>query len=290
MSKKKTNLNDTNHNYYYQKLLNHAGVTIHDRGAKNYLLTVTCFNILLLIIILLFFFFPDSKIVIYFTNNSLVQYYTFLFTLIYTFLCITSFNIYHQVSLSFEAKNKYEFNLAKTSKCLYFLFYLIHAPWIFTACAILKLLKKTKLDNLKALLPLILCGYLYFLMFGLIMLQNGIKLCDKLTTRYPYLINDLITDKTYIYLLVFLTIIIGKHIPTLFLTISIKPFIARNSLEYKKIFRQYHLLNYYFLLLITVFLQALNFTGAGEVLVDALFYTTTALTLISDIKSKATFC
>ena len=35
MSKKKTNLNDTNHNYYYQKLLNHAGVTIHDRGAKT---------------------------------------------------------------------------------------------------------------------------------------------------------------------------------------------------------------------------------------------------------------
>lgn len=84
----------------------------------------------------------------------------------------------------------------------------------------------------------------------------------------------------------FISIIISKNIPTLALKIVLHPFIAKNSSDYKKIFRQYHLLNYYILVFMTLVLKALDFTDKGEILIDALFYTTNALTLFSTIKER----
>ena len=64
-------------------------------------------------------------------------------------------------------------------------------------------------------------------------------------------------------------------------------FVNKNSTEYKRIFKQYHLLNYYFLVAITLVLKALNSTGVEKTLIDALFYTTNALTLFSTARQKA---
>ena len=69
--------------------------------------------------------------------------------------------------------------------------------------------------------------------------------------------------------------------------IVIHPFVNKNSTEYKRIFNQYHLLNYYFLVAIALVLKALNFTGEEKTLIDALFYTTNALTLFSTARQKA---
>ncbi len=45
-------------------------------------------------------------------------------------------------------------------------------------------------------------------------------------------------------------------------------------------------MNYYILVFMTLVLKALDFTDKGEILIDALFYTTNALTLFSTIKER----
>lgn len=134
---------------------------------------------------------------------------------------------------------------------------------------------------------MLICGYLYFLIIALTMLQVLCKYLDKLLCNYTFLTNDWVTESTYLYIIVFFSIVISKHIPTGLLKIVIHPFANKNSTEYKRIFNQNHLLNYYFLVAITLVLKALNFTGEEKTLIDALFYTTNALTLFSTARQKA---
>ena len=144
-----------------------------------------------------------------------------------------------------------------------------------------------KIQSLKEYLPLLICGYLYFLIFALFIFQILYKFTNTLLSHYTFLTNTLITKNTYLYIIVFISIIISKHIPTLLLKISLRPFIDKNSNNYKEIFNRYHLLNYYFLVLITLILKALNFSDENKILVDALFYTTNAMTLFSTARQKA---
>lgn len=124
-------------------------------------------------------------------------------------------------------------------------------------------------------------------MIALFILQILCKYTQALLSHYSFLTNKLITETTYVYIIVFISIVISKHIPTLFLKIVLHPFITKNSNEYKKIFNQYHLLNYYFLVGITLILKALDFSGVYKIMIDALFYTTNALTLFSTARQKA---
>lgn len=134
---------------------------------------------------------------------------------------------------------------------------------------------------------MLILGYLYSLIFALIILQILCKCAETLINHYTFLINELITEATYLYIIVFISIIISKYIPALLLKIVLCLSITKNSYEYKKTFDQYHLLNYYFLVVITLILKALNFSGYDKILIDALFYTTNALTLFSTARQKA---
>lgn len=168
-----------------------------------------------------------------------------------------------------------------------FTYFVIDFPWILLTCFVLKVLAFFKIQSLKEYLPMLICGYLYFLIIALTMLQVLCKYLDKLLCNYTFLTNDWVTEITYLYIIVFFSIVISKHIPTGLLKIVIHPFVNKNSTEYKRIFNQYHLLNYYFLVAITLVLKALNFTGEEKALIDALFYTTNALTLFSTARQKA---
>lgn len=134
---------------------------------------------------------------------------------------------------------------------------------------------------------MLILGYLYFLTFFSIMLSLLCVAMSKLLLHYAFLTTTVVTEKTYLYIIFFISIIVSKHIPTMILNKVIQPSINKNSSDYKMIFDRYHLLNYYFLVAVTLILKALDFTDENQLFVDALFYTTTALTLLSTAREKA---
>lgn len=276
--------------YYYKELLSHYGIAPQNKKAKKFLIHISILDIILLILCILFVIFKNSTFIHYFTNGSQTMYLFYVVMLIYTFIAAVSFTLYHIISYFYEFKYKHEL-LKKDIKgvyvALFLLYELIHLPWILFTCLILKILELFKIPNLRNYLPMLTCGYLYFLIIALAMIQVLCKYLDKLLCNYTFLTNDWVTESTYLYIIVFFSIVISKHIPTGLLEIVIHPFVNKNSTEYKRIFNQYHLLNYYFLVAITLVLKALNFTGEEKTLIDALFYTTNALTLFSTARQKA---
>lgn len=276
--------------YYYKELLSHYGITPQNKYAINFFKRISIINIALLIVCCLFFIFRDSSFVRYFTSGSIIMYYLYAFMLLYAFTALASYTIYHIISYRYEIKNKHELQ-KKDIKGVYtaflFIYKFIHLPWILLTCLVLKLLALFRIANLKKYLPLLICGYSYFLIVAFTILLTLLKLTYKILTSYTFLTNNYVTETTYLYLIVFISIVISKHVPTVFLKIIIHPFVIKNSSEYKKIFDQYHLLNYYFLVAITLILKALNFTDDEKILIDALFYTTNALTLFSTAFQKA---
>ncbi|GEM_PF-1463520 len=277
--------------YYYKELISHRGVTSQNKkAAKKFLLLTSIIDIILLILCFLLIVYRYSKVVCYFTNGSKTLLCVYAIMLIYAFFASTSYTIYHIVSYNYECKNKHELNkedIKGVYKLYFFIFKFIHLPWILLSCLIQKILELFKIQSLKEYLPMLICGYLYFLIFALFIFQILYKFTNTLLSHYTFLTNTLITKNTYLYIIVFISIIISKHIPTLLLKISLRPFIDKNSNNYKEIFDRYHLLNYYFLVLITLILKALNFSDENKILVDALFYTTNAMTLFSTARQKA---
>ena len=247
-------------------------------------------DVFLLVLYILLCVFKNSAFVNYFTNGSQLIYNIYSIMLIYIFIALFSYTIYHIISYNYEIKHKHELlkkDIKGVYKLLSLLYKLIHLPWVLLTCLVLKILLLFKIQNLKEYLPMLICGYLSFLVIALTILQILCIYLEKLLSKYTFLTNDCFTEVTYLYILVFFSIIISKHIPTALLKIVIKPFVNKNSPEYKRIFNQYHLLNYYFLVAITLFFKALNFTGVEKILIDALFYTTNALALFSTARQKA---
>ena len=280
----------SNFKYYYEKLYSHQGVTPQDNKAKKYLCTISLIDFLVLLLIILLCIFKSSTIVTYVTNGSQIQHNMYVLMMSYAFAALTSYTIYQIISYKYEEKHKHEL-LAKDItgyfKFLSFIYKLIHFLWIAVTCIILKILEIFNLQNLRNFLPIILYGYIYFFAISLTILRVSFILCDQLLAMYDFLTNSFINDITYLYLIVFVTIFICQRIPAFVLKQHIKPFINKNSSEYKKIFRQYDLLNYYLLVLITLILKALNFPDDIQILIDALFYTTNALALFSTARQKA---
>lgn len=277
-------------NYYYKELFSHYNVTPQNKNAKKVLIRASIIVVLFLVLYILLNIFKNSSFVHYFTNGSPIMHSLYSVMILYAFIAFGSYTIYHIVSYNFEIIHKHEL-LKKDIKGAYNLFSLlykfIHLPWILVVCFTLKILSIFKIQDLRKYLPMLIGGYLYFLMISLVVLQVLCNWLDKLLTDGILPHNNLITEVTYLYIIVLVTIIFSKHIPTGLLKIVIRPFVNKNSLEYRRIFRQYHLLNYYFLVVITLVLKALNFTGIEKILIDALFYTTNALSLLSTAREKA---
>lgn len=276
--------------YYYKKLFSHDDVAPPNKNAKKFLIRAFLIDIFLLILFILLFIFEDSAFVNCFIKGSHLRHIIYAVVLIYAFSALFSYTIYHAISYKYELKYKHELlkkDIRGVHKLLVLLYELIHLPWILLTCLALKILAFFKIQDLKEYLPILICGYLYFLVIALTMLQVLCGYLDKLLSQYTFLTNDWVTEVTYLYILVFLSIIISKHVPTILLKIAIRPFANKNPQEYKEIFNKYHLLNYYFLVAITLVLKALNFTGEEKILIDALFYTTNALALFSTARQKA---
>lgn len=276
--------------YYYKELVSHYGVTTHNKNAKKILLRATIVDSIFLIACFLLIICRHSVVISCITNGSKVLFYVYVIMFMYAFLALTSYTIYHIISYKYEYRNKHELNkkdIKGIYNLLFFIYKFIHLPWILLSCLIQKILVLFRIQNLKYYLPMLILGYLYSLIFALIILQILCKCAETLINHYTFLINELITEATYLYIVVFISIIISKYIPALLLKIVLCLSITKNSYEYKKTFDQYHLLNYYFLVVITLILKALNFSGYDKILIDALFYTTNALTLFSTARQKA---
>lgn len=276
--------------YYYNELLSHHGITPQNKNSIRFLIRISIMDIILFILCILLFIFRHSAIVHYFTNDSQIMHCIYAVMLIYAFITLTSYTFYHIISYNYEYRNKHELlkkDINGAYNLLFSIYKLIHLPWILLTCLTQRLLALFKIQRLKEYLPMLVCGYSYFLMIALIILQILCRYVDKLLFNYTFLTNNFITETTYLYLIVFISIIVSKHIPTASLKVVLHPFVTKNSIEYKKIFDQYHLLNYYFLVLITLILKALNFSAEDKILVDALFYTTNAMTLFSTARQKA---
>lgn len=236
--------------YYYKELFSHYGVTPQNKNAKKFLIRASIMDVFLLVLCILLCIFKNSAFVHYFTTGSQLTHNIYLVMLIYAFVALFSYTIYHIISYNYELKHKHELlkkNIKGAYNILSLLYKLIHLPWILLTCLVLKVLAFFKIQSLKEYLPMLICGYLYFLIIALTMLQVLCKYLDKLLCNNTFLTNDLVTESTYIYILVFFSIVVSKHIPTGLLKIVIRPFVNKNSTEYKRIFNQYHLLNYYFL-------------------------------------------
>ncbi len=275
--------------YYYGKLFSHNGIGESDEHAirffkKNFL----CLSSLLLLTIL-FYIFRNSKFVHYITYGNKLVFVFYCVLFFYTFLVGISYTLYQLISLWYEKKYSKKLEIQKMTVCCKLLIYLyktIHYPWILLACSVQKILKKLKIQDLEKYLPILVFGYMFFLLSLLSMLQVLCTIIDVILNKYKFLINTYFTETTYLYLIVFISIVITKHIPALFLKWALFPYIDKKSLKFKKILSQYNLLNDYFLVVVTLILKVLNYEVVTKNLVDALFYTTNAFALFSAIEQK----
>lgn len=281
---------DTPLKYYYKQLLSHKWITTDNDNSRKLLSRMRKFDALLFIICILLFAFKNSPFISFITNDSINIYYFYVIMFLYAFIGGASYTIYNHISFLYEQNHKHELlkkDITGIYQVPFYFFKSIHFPWIFLTCLVQKLLMLLRIESLKSYLPMLILGYLYFLTFFSIMLSILCATMSKLLSHYAFLTTTVVTEKTYLYIIFFISIIVSKHIPTMILNKVIQPSINKNSSDYKLIFNRYHLLNYYFLVAVTLILKALDFTDEIKLFVDALFYTTTALTLLSTAREKA---
>ena len=274
---------------YYDKMLSHGYINQNNSNAKKLLCRMRVISVIFWLLYMAYKIKKESQIVIFFTEGNRIIYNLYSFVFLYAAIFVTSYMTYHWISYNYEKKNKHEFSI-KTTKggysILYWLYVLLILPWVLFVSIFNKVLTILKIQELKQYLPIIFCGQLYFLMIALMLIQFLCKLVNNLIHIYPAMINSVVTEKTYLYVIVLMSIVICRNIPTLVLKLTTYKIIIKNSIEYKKVFSQYHLLNSYFFVVITVILKALDFSNSEKILVDAMFYTSNALALVSTVKNR----
>lgn len=279
-------------NYFiqqYKLILSHTGVGVNDEGAIKYLIriTITC-SVLLLFIILLFVF-KNSKFVCFFTQGNEQLFLFTVISFIYLFIWGISFTSYNVVSYYYEKRNKHEL-LKKDIKGLFNLLYnfylLINLPWITLTYIIVLIFKCLKIENLGQYIGLVILIYSYCLIVCFLILIFLCNLFNSLLVNNVIMLNSYFNENTILYFLVFFSILVSKKLQEAALNLFLKKFV-KNRYEYEKILKQNKLLLYYILIVITFFLKALNLTGTNKEIIDALFYSTNMLTMISTATQKA---
>ena len=129
--------------------------------------------------------------------------------------------------------------------------------------------------------------YISFIYMGVLFILVEMYVLHNILSKYPSIITNRINLKTYIYIIIFLTIIFFRKL----FNYSIKKIITlttpKNSNQYKLLIKQFHLLNAYFLISITFIFKSLNFSVYENIFVDALFYSISILTLLDNAHSLA---
>ena len=81
--------------YYYKELFSHHGVTPQNKSAKKFLIRASIMDVFLLALCILLCIFKDSAFVHYFTTGSNLTHNIYLVMLIYAFIALLSYIIYH---------------------------------------------------------------------------------------------------------------------------------------------------------------------------------------------------
>lgn len=286
-------LNNKKHDNYfvtqYKLILSHDGVGVNDKGAKKYFrkIKITCGVYAVLIAMLLVF--KNSEFINYLIQGNYKSYYVMLAFTIYGFLLLFSFTLYNIISYSYEKRKKHEL-LKKDIKgagiLLYYLYLIINFPWIIFTYIVILIEKFLKIENLSKHRGAIILTYLYSLVAAFFLLLVLLNIVNNMLSAQIIELNNYINDITILYFLVFFSILIFKKMQEGLLSIALR-IIEINKFECKKILKQNKLLLYYILIVITFILKAMNLTDEYQNLVDALFYSTNMLTMISTAIQKA---
>lgn len=170
---------------------------------------------------------------------------------------------------------------------LYIILLVILFPYVFLTFLLTKTLNILKIEDLKDYLFSIIPMYISFIYMGVLFILVEMYVLHNILSKYPSIITNRINLKTYIYIIIFLTIIFFRKL----FNYSIKKIITlttpKNSNQYKLLIKQFHLLNAYFLISITFIFKSLNFSVYENIFVDALFYSISILTLLDNAHSLA---
>lgn len=285
MKKKKKEEEETSFKYYYKELLKHEGFTIHDKYNKNIIIFLVM-ALILLVMALLLLVFKDSKAVIYLFGNIKSVYWMAVSMCIYFGGCGFIFVLYHIFSIRFEHENRHEWSYKKGNKIekvIFIIMVVAHFFWILCAVCFLKIIKKVNLYNLKESIPIIIGGYCWSTVLVLITLEISFKYLIEWNAP----VGNYFTEKTYTFFLVFVLVIVFGKIPYYLLKWTSYPLKRCNKVKYDNIFKEYQLLNKYIVLFATFFLQAFEFGGEEEMLVNSLFYVATISALIGECKKTS---
>lgn len=279
-------------NYFmtqYKLILLHDGVGVNDKGAKKYFrkIIITCGVYAVLIAMLLVF--KNSEFINYLIQGNYKSYYVMLAFIIYGFGILFSFTLYNIISYFYEKRKKHEL-LRKDIKgagfLLYFLYLIINFPWITFTYIVILIEKFLKIENLSKHRGAIILTYSYSLFAAFFLLLIILYIVSYMMSANVVRLNNYINEITMLYLSVFVSILIFKKLQEILLGISLE-IIEKNKVERNKIIKQNKLLLYYILVVITFILKAMNLTDEYKNLVDALFYSTNMLTMISTAIQKA---
>lgn len=275
---------ETNLNYYYDELFSHGAISIKNKTYyMKYFFKTGLFLFLYFVAFISTFIFPLGE------AKQILNFYRIIF--IYSFIFSISIIIYHIISLCYEAKKKHILDVKKNLKGIalfaVIIYKLIHFPWIFACCIISLIFNKLKLAAIKYYMTCFIAGSFCFLFSVLALLEYGLKLCSYLTSKYPALLTNYFSEKTYIYFLVFFAILICKPIPLWFVKSAAKITVKKNSIEWKQICRQCDLLTSYIYIVMTFVFTALDFSNTEKILIDALFFSTTILTLLKQVNKNS---
>lgn len=283
-----------NYKYYYKIVLGHGTLTLSNKDYKKEMRKMIFIDMFFIIWLTILLKFPQAELGQYALNDSLKSYVILVSFLSYEILVLVSTTLHHIISLFYELKHKHQLEVKNIRgiipKTLYSIYIIIHFPWILTLCFILRLMEKTKIENLTELLLVIVPLYFNFVIFVLMIFKIGIEVCIMLNNHNILPITTHITEMTYVYMLALISIEIGEKILIFVFKLYVKFIIPSTSPKYNRILKQYNLLNYYVLVIITLMLKAMNFSDGYKYLVDGLFYSTTAFSLISTAKEKAAQC
>ncbi len=274
--------------YYNERLFSHENVTKNSPFSNKFFRFLRIASFTLVILCIVFLFLKNSSLVYFFTSGYTHLYLLYLFIFFYMQHVFSSMLLYHTISVSFEIKNGYMLSkkdLKKHYKILY-LYIKVNYLWIFCAIISYKIFKFLNIPNLRKILPILLAGYSFCVLFGISILLFGLRLIDSLYSKCPFLMNKYVTEKTWLYILVFFSLFLAKKIPFYLVTSSLKFLYGKNSITYNSTLTQYNVLNNYLLVIITLILKALTFDEVMQLIVDALFYSTTALTLLSQANER----
>ena len=280
----------TNIKDIYKSYLSHDACTITNKKSKKLLSYRYIFSFVLLIFILLVYIFKESAFLRMFIMNSVYVYIPFYIFLLYFFLFTLSLNVYNTISYTFEKRNKHELlrkDITGFSLIFYIILLVILFPYVFLTFLLTKTLNILKIEDLKDYLFSIIPMYISFIYMGVLFILVEMYVLHNILSKYPSIITNRINLKTYIYIIIFLTIIFFRKL----FNYSIKKIITlttpKNSNQYKLLIKQLHLLNAYFLISITFIFKSLNFSVYENIFVDALFYSISILTLLDNAHSLA---